>query len=164
MKNKRRVLIPGSFDPITIGHYDVIKRAAEMFDEVYVVMFQNTNKIGKGIFSGDECLEMLKKATCALENVCVDITDKLVVDYAKEKGVDYIVKGIRDTIDFEYEYDLYVINRSIGDYDTVFIPAKPEYKHISSTFVRDMIKYGREIDSYVPDGVAEIIKRIKENK
>ncbi|MBQ7968606.1 MAG: pantetheine-phosphate adenylyltransferase [Clostridia bacterium] len=163
-ENKKRVLIPGSFDPITVGHYDVIKRASEIFDEVYVVIFQNTEKTGKGIFSGSDCLEMLEKAVCGLENVYTDITDRLVVDYAKDKKIDYIVKGIRDTIDFEYEYDLFVINKSIGDYDTIFIPSMPEYKHVSSTFVRDMIKYDRDVTPYVPNGVADIINRIKANK
>lgn len=162
--NKKRVLIPGSFAPITIGHFDIIKRASEIFDEVYVVVFQNTEKGGKGMFSGEDCLEMLKRSVCGLENVYTDMTDKLVVDYAKEKEVDYIVKGIRDTIDFEYEYDLFVINQSIGDYDTVFIPSMPEYKHVSSTFVRDMIKYGRDVTPYVPEGVAEIINRVRSGK
>ncbi|MBE6718836.1 MAG: pantetheine-phosphate adenylyltransferase [Ruminococcaceae bacterium] len=160
-KKIKRVLIPGSFDPVTIGHYDVIKRCADIFDEVYVVVFQNTEKKGKGIFSGSDCLEMLKIAVRSLENVYTDITDTLVVDYAKEKNVDFIVKGVRDTIDFEYEYGLFAINRSIGDYDTIFIPSLPEYKHISSTFVRDMIKYGRDITPYVPDGVAEYIETKK---
>ena len=160
----KRILIPGSFDPITVGHYDVIKRCAEIFDEVYVVIFQNTEKQGKGIFSGEDCHEMLKTAVYGLDNVYTDITDKLVVDYAKEKNVDYIVKGIRDTIDFEYEYDLFAINRTIGSYDTIFIPSLPEYKHISSTFVRDMIKYDRDVTHYVPQGVADIINRIKSQK
>ncbi len=161
----KRVLIPGSYDPVTIGHYDVIKRCSEMFDEVYAVVFQNTEKKGKGIFNGNDCYEMLKTAVKDIDNVYTDITDKLVVDYAKEKNIDYIVKGIRDTIDFEYEYDLFVINKNIGGYDTIFVPSKPEYKHISSTFVRDMIKYDRDVTPYVPHGVADIInKKKQENK
>lgn len=157
----KRVLIPGSFDPITVGHFNIIKRCAEIFDEVYVVIFRNTEKQGKGIFKVEECLEMLNTAVKDIANVKTDMTDKLVVDYATEHNVDYIVKGIRDTIDFEYEYDLFAINRSIGNYDTIFIPSLPEYKHISSTFVRDMIKYDRDVSPYVPVGVADIIKRIK---
>lgn len=156
----KRVLIPGSFDPITIGHYDIIKRCSEMFDEVYVAVFKNAEKRGQGIFTGKECLEMLEVALKDFDNVYTDTTDILVVDYAKEKNIDYIVKGVRDTIDFEYEYDLFAINRSIGGYDTIFIPSLPEYKHISSTFVRDMIRYGRDITPYVPKGVAEIIESI----
>ena len=103
---------------------------------------------------------MLRVALKDFDNVYTDTTDMLVVDYAKEKNIDYIVKGVRDTIDFEYEYDLYAINRSIGGYDTIFIPSLPEYKHISSTFVRDMIRYGRDITPYVPKGVSEIIESI----
>ncbi len=156
----KRVLIPGSFDPITIGHYDIIKRCSEMFDEVYVAVFKNAEKRGQGIFTGKECLDMLRVALKDFDNVYTDTTDMLVVDYAKEKNIDYIVKGVRDTIDFEYEYDLYAINRSIGGYDTIFIPSLPEYKHISSTFVRDMIRYGRDITPYVPKGVSEIIESI----
>ena len=157
----KRVLIPGSFDPITIGHYDIIKRCSEMFDEVYVVVFANTEKKGKGIFDGKDCYEMVKRAVSQIPNVYTDITDILVVDYAKQKNIDYIVKGVRDTIDFEYEYDLYVINENIGGYDTLFIPSRPEYKHISSTFVRDMIKYGRDVTPYVPEGVAQYIESKK---
>ena len=101
---------------------------------------------------------MMKLAVKDLPNVYTDITDTLVVDYAKEHNIDFIIKGVRDTIDFEYEYDLFVINRSIGSYDTIFMPSLPEYKHISSTFVRDMIKYGRDVAPYVPKGVDKYIK------
>ena len=152
----KRVLIPGSFNPITVGHYDIIKRCSEMFDEVYVVAFQNTEK--KGMFSGEECLEMLKISVMGLDNVYADVTDTLVVDYAEKHNIDFIIKGVRDTIDFEYEYDLFVINRSIGGYDTLFMPSLPEHKHISSTFVRDMIKYGRDVTPYVPKGVDVFLK------
>ena len=155
----KKVLIPGSFDPITIGHYDIIKRCASIFDEVHVVVFQNTEKKGKGIFTGEDCYNMIKIAVSEFDNVYTDITDTLVVDYAKSKNIDYIVKGVRDTIDFEYEYDLFAINRNIGGYDTIFMPSLPEYKHISSTFVRDMIKYGRDITPYVPNGVSEYIAK-----
>ena len=154
----KKVLVPGSFDPVTIGHYDVIERCARMFDEVYVVTFKNTEKSGKEMFGGKESYEMLKITVKDLPNVHADITDRLVVDYVREKGIDFIVKGVRDTVDFEYEHDLFCINRDIGNVDTVFIPASSEYKHISSTFVRDMIKYGRDITPYVPKGVAEYIK------
>ena len=160
-KKIKRALIPGTFDPVTIGHYDIIKRCSEMFDEVYVVAFQNTEKKGKGVFTPDDCLNMLNIAVSDLDNVYADLTDVLVVDYAKEKNIDFIVKGVRDTIDFEYEYSLFAINKSIGGYDTVFIPSLPEYKHISSTFVRDMIKYGRDISEYVPKGVDKYIKEKK---
>lgn len=160
----KRVLIPGSFDPITVGHYDVIKKCAGMFDEVYVTVFKNTEKGGRGIFDENDCFEMVKAAVRDLDNVHADITDRLVVDYAREKNIDIIVKGIRNTLDFEYEYDLYVINLDIGNYETLFVPACPKYRHISSTFVRDMIKYGRDITPYVPDGVGEIIGRIMEQK
>ena len=157
----KRVLIPGSFDPVTVGHYDVIKRCAEMFDEVYVVIFQNTEKKGKGIFTGEDCYEMMKIAVKESPNGHADVADTVGVDYGEEHNIDYIIKGVRDTIDFEYEYDLFVINRSIGGFDTIFMPSLPEYKHISSTFVRDMIKYGRDITPYVPKGVDEYINNRK---
>lgn len=161
----KRALIAGSFDPITIGHIDVIKRCAQLFDEVYVTRFYNTEKKGSGIFNTDECFEMLKKSVEGMDNVYADaVTDMLVVDYAKEKNIDFIVKGVRDTIDFEYEYDLFVINRAIGGYDTIFIPSNPEHRHISSTFVREMIKYERDVSKYVPDGVSDIIERILAQK
>lgn len=160
----KRALIPGSFAPITVGHYDMVKRCAEMFDEVYVVMFRNTEKEGKGIFTFEQCFEMLKISVARLPNVKADMSEGLLVDYAAKNGIDVIVKGVRDTIDFEYEYGLFVINEDIGGIDTMFMPSRPQYKHISSTFVRDMIKYGRDITPYVPDGVGEYIKEITKNK
>lgn len=160
----KRVLIPGSFAPITVGHYDMVKRCSEMFDEVYVVIFRNPAKDGKGIFTPEQCLEILKSAVADLPNVKTDMSEGLVVDYADANGIDFIVKGVRDTVDFEYEYDLYVINRDIGGVDTLFMPSRPEYKHISSTFVRDMIKFGRDITPYVPAGAAGCIEKMLKNR
>ena len=160
----KKVLIPGSFAPVTAGHYDMIKRCSMMFDEVHVVKFQNTSKEGKGGFTPEQCLDMLNIAVSGLSNVRVGISEGLVVDYAAENSIDLIVKGVRDTVDFEYEYDLFVINKEIGGVDTLFMPSQPEYKHISSTFVRDLIKYGRDITPYVPEGVGEYIEEITKNK
>ena len=160
----KRVLIPGSFAPITVGHYDMVKRCSEMFDEVCVVIFRNPAKEGKGIFTSEQCFEILKSAVADLPNVKADMSEGLVVDYADANGIDFIVKGVRDTVDFEYEYDLYVINRDIGGVDTLFMPSRPEYKHISSTFVRDMIKFGRDITPYVPAGAADCIEKMLKNR
>ena len=160
----KRALIPGSFDPITVGHFDVIKRCSALFDEVHVVIFGNTEKGGKGMFDRDECFNMLKLSVEELGNVRAAVSSSLVVDYASENSIDVIVKGVRDTVDFEYEHGLYVINKDIGNIDTLFVPASPEYKHVSSTFVRDMIKYGRDYSAYVPQGAYEYIKELVDKK
>lgn len=154
----RKALIPGSFNPVTLGHFDMARRCASLFEEVHVVVFENTAKQGKGLFSGEECLEMLQIAFKDIPNIHTGATNKLVVDYAREEGIDTLVKGVRNVGDYEYESDLSVINRTLGNIETLFIPARPEYRHISSSVVQELIKYRCDIDSYVPAGVNEYIK------
>ena len=155
----RKALVPGSSDPITLGHIAIIESAARLFDSVTVCVMVNEEK--KYMFSLKERAELIEKAVSHLENVKVDTWSGWLFEYAEKNGIDVIVKGVRDTIDFEYEYGLYSINREIGGYDTLFVPANPDYKFISSTFVRDMIKYGRDVKPYVPNGVDEYIKQKK---
>ena len=160
-------MIPGTFDPVTNGHLDVIARAVNLFDEIYVTSFDNSAK--KTMFNSDERLEMLRLACFGLDldkfdlaKIRIDATSELVADYAKSKGADFLIKGIRGMIDYEYEYNLFSINREIGgDIDTILFPAKNEHMYISSTFVREMIAYERDISKYVPTSVAEFIVRSK---
>jgi len=165
MGNNKICIVPGVFDPVTVGHIDVIVRAAELFDKIYVVSFKNSAK--KTMFNLDERREILNLACEEINKnqIIVDAADELLADYAKSKGANYIVKGVRNVIDYEYEYDLYMINREIGEsIETLFFPAKPEHLYISSTFVREMIRYGRDISNYVPRKAADYIKEIMKNK
>ena len=156
--SRKTALVAGSFDPVTAGHFDIIRRTAALFDKVYVVSFNNTEK--KYMFNQQQREEMLKIACRDFENVITCSYGGLLADFAAENGVGVIVKGIRDSNDLAYELDLATINRMINDQiETVFIPARPEYMHISSTFVRDMIGYKRSIDGILPPGVAEYIEK-----
>ena len=160
MADKKIALLTGSFDPLTMGHYDVALRAAKLFDLVYVVGFFNSEK--KGCFSSDERLEILRAAFDGCENIIVDVSDGMVAEYAEKISADVIVKGIRTVSDFEYEYNLAEISRRLSpDVETMFIPAKAELAYISSTYVREMIKYGHSLCGAVPDGCIPVIKKIK---
>lgn len=144
----RTAVIPGSFDPITMGHLDIIERAASMFDRVYVTAFSNADKAGS-MFSSDEKLHMLRLATSHLDNVICSVESGLTAVFAKEHDA-VIVKGIRNGTDLDYEMTMYGINRAVEGVDTVFIPAKQEYMHISSTFVREMLRYEHDFTGLVP--------------
>lgn len=160
MKDKKIALLPGSFDPLTMGHYDVAMRAAKMFDTVYVVGFFNSEK--KGCFSSDERLEILRAAFEGTENIIADVSGGMVAEYAEKISADVIVKGIRTASDFEYEYNLAEISRRLSpNVETLFIPAKAELAYISSTYVREMIKYNHSLDGAVPENCIQVIKKIK---
>lgn len=154
-----KVLIPGSFDPVTLGHLDIIRRAASIFDEVTVCAFVNTEK--KPLFTPEQRLELLRVSTAGLVNVSCDISNDMVVDYAAAHGIRALVKGIRNTGDWEYEYTVASANRIFGDgLETVFLPSGGELSHISSTVVRDLIKYGKALDGWVPENAIELIWRM----
>ena len=130
-------IYPGSFDPITLGHMDIIRRAAQCFDQVYVCVLVNCDK--KPMFSADERVD-----------------SGLLAAYAREKGACVLVKGLRNATDFDQEYQMASINRGIcPGLETVFLPASPAYQHFSSTMVREMIRYGQPMEQYVPAPVAE---------
>ncbi len=147
----RTAVIPGSFDPVTVGHLDLIERTAQMFDHVYVTAFHNAEK-QSGMFSGEEKLRMLQLATAHLDNVSCTLDGGLTAVFAKEHNA-VIVKGIRNGTDFDYEMGMYGINRAVEHVDTVFLPAKQEHMHISSSFVREMIRYRHDFRNAVPEGV-----------
>ena len=162
--SKNICIIPGAFDPVTNGHFDFILRASKLFDIVYVTAFDNSAK--KTMFTLEERREMLSLACEGIENVRVDATNQLLVGYAELKGADYIVKGVRNSKDFEYENDMSMINRAISDnkIETLFLPAKTENLYISSTFVREMIAYKRDISNYVPAKVNGFINGLMEGR
>lgn len=146
MKN---AVFTGSFDPITIGHYDIINRIAIIFDKVYIAVTTNSEK--NYMFDGNQRYEMVKKACVNLANVEVIDYNGLIAELAKNKQA-IIVKGVRNSVDFAYEYEMANINREISSVDTFLLPAKPEFSYISSTFVREMIKYGNNPEKYIGRG------------
>ena len=158
--NNRKALITGSFDPPTIGHIDIIKRACELFDEVTVCIFRNSGK--KYMFSEELRLEMLRSACKALPKVKIDCSDKPVVVYAKENGINFIVKGARGAVDFEYEKNLHNVGKDINpDVETIILFSRPEYERISSSSARELIRYGLDLSKYLTDDVIGIIEKQK---
>lgn len=144
-------LCTGSFDPITIGHYDYIRRAAAIFDKVVVAVSVNTEK--RYMFSAESRVRFVKQAFSAFPNVSVTVDDGWVADLAAEWGADVIVKGVRNGTDLDYEYSIACVNQRISGTETFFIPSAPEYSFISSTMVREMIKHGKDYAPYIPEGV-----------
>ncbi|MGM9637536.1 MAG: pantetheine-phosphate adenylyltransferase [Eubacteriales bacterium] len=156
-----KAMITGSFDPPTLGHQDIIERSAKIFDEVVVCLCLNSEK--RYMFTAEQRMEMLKACCEGLPNVTVDTCAGLVAEYAATHGVGVIVKGVRSGADFEYECVLDTVNRSIAPVDTVFLPSRPEYRHLSSTVGREMIRYGRDLSKYLPEAVVRTLKKEPEN-
>lgn len=156
----RKAICPGSFDPITNGHVDVIERAANLFDEVVVVVMTNYNKIGTYTFSEEERAELIRKSTSHLPNVRVDIYGGLLAQYAKENGIPNIVKGLRAVSDFEDEFQQSIANRHIDEtLETIFIPCREKNMFLSSSIVRQIGTMGGDIKAFVPDAVYDDITR-----
>ena len=154
-----KVILPGSYDPITLGHLDIIRRAREKYDEVFVVAFINPDK--KYCFSEQERLDMLSLATLGMDNVNVDFFCGRVVDYMKEKGIEKIVKGYRNETDLVYERIQEEYNFSHGGYETELIACSDEFREISSTVARDAIFSGDDLSKILPK---EVIKYINNKK
>lgn len=151
-----KALIPGSFDPITIGHEDIIVRAASLFDEVVVCAFVNTAKTY--MFSEDERLELLETFASGYGNVTADLYHGLVSRYAYENGCDVIIKGARSGMDFEDEFNQALVNRELcPQVETLILPASPELSFVSSTMVREMIKHGVDCKQYVPKSIRHLM-------
>ena len=153
------VIMPGSYDPVTAGHREMIRRVAEREDEVYVVIFTNPEK--EYTFSLEDRVAMLMLATEDLDNVMVSYSLGYVVDYMREHGIDRIVKGYRNERDLEWERVQAEYNLAHGGYETELIKADNEYLHVSSTLVRERLKKGEPVDDLLPENVIEYIKNIK---
>ena len=152
-------IYPGSFDPITLGHMDIIARASRCFTSLHVCVMVNCDK-SRHMFSEEKRLEFIRRSVAHLPNVTVEVWDGLLADYARQKGADVIIKGVRNATDFDLEMQMARINGGIvPGLDTVFFPAAAPYEHFSSTMVREMIRYGQPLEQYVPAPVAaELIK------
>ncbi|KAA0024259.1 pantetheine-phosphate adenylyltransferase [Antrihabitans cavernicola] len=146
---------PGSFDPVTNGHLDVIGRAAAQFDEIIVTVMINKSK--SGLFSIDERIEMLRDSTQHLPNVRVDSWHGLLVDFAKQQGVAAIVKGLRGANDFDYELQMAQMNQKLTGVDTLFIATNPTYSYLSSSLVKEVATFGGDVADMLP---AEVHKRL----
>jgi pantetheine-phosphate adenylyltransferase len=146
---------PGSFDPITNGHLDVIERAASRFDRVVVACTRN---IGKSpLFSVDERVDLVAQVIAHLPNAQVEPFDGLLVDFCRERGVGVVVKGLRAVSDFEYELQMAQMNARIGDVETLFMTTSPVYSFLSSSLVKEVARFGGDVTDFVPPVVAEAL-------
>ncbi|MGN1411575.1 MAG: pantetheine-phosphate adenylyltransferase [Oscillospiraceae bacterium] len=157
---RRIAVCPGSFDPVTVGHVDIFKRASKMFDKVIVLVSVNPNK--RPSFSPIERIVMLQRVTKNMDNVVIDILDGLLADYVQHVGACAIVKGLRAVSDFEYEFQMALANRKLyPEAETVFIPTASENMYLSSSVVKQIALFGGDISSFVPNEILDdIVKRI----
>ena len=152
----RKAIYAGSFDPVTLGHMDIIERAAKLFDVLVVAVLENPNK--KSLFTVAERKHHLELATKHIENVEVASSQGLFVDFAKEIGADVAVRGLRNTLDFSAEYPMYLINRKLGEgLETVYLAADEEHQALSSTNVKEVAVFGGNIDFMVPAEIKPFI-------
>lgn len=154
----RLAICPGSFDPVTLGHVDIVERAARVFGKVVVAVFTNPQKAP--LFSVEERLEMLRRATGHLPNVEVDASQGLLSEYAKARGAAVIVKGLRAVSDFEAEFQMARMNARLApEIETVFLMTSNEYSYLSSSLVKEVARFGGSVRQLVPEGVAERLRR-----
>jgi len=144
----RRAVCPGSFDPVTNGHIDIIERAASLFDEVVVAVGVNVSK--KRLFSAEERMDMLEQACAGFANVSVAGFSGLLTTFCEERGIHAIVKGLRAVSDFDYELQMAQMNASLTDVETVFVPTSPEYSFLASSLVKEVATYGGDVSSLIP--------------
>lgn len=158
-----KVVYPGSFDPITKGHLDIIKRAASIFDEVVILILKNFDK--KGFFDYEDRAALIELATSDYDNVKVDISSDLLVNYLKDHNIKTILKGLRNSNDFQYEYEMALVNNTLDPYiDTVFLLSDPKLSMVSSTRVRELLTYEANIDSFVPESILKEIFELYNKK
>ena len=145
-------LCPGSFDPVTLGHLDIIERSARHFDQVIIAVIRNPQKT-QSLFSLEERQEMLKEALSHLDNVRIEFFKGLLVEFAKEHGADAIVKGLRAVSDFDYELQMAQMNQRLSGIDTFFLSTSPQYSFLSSSLVREVARFGGDVSGMVPKHV-----------
>lgn len=156
-----KAIFPGSFDPVTNGHLDIIERASKLFDELTVAVLINPNK--KYLFSAEERIELIKKTTKDYNNIKIISTSDLLVNYMKENDIKIIIKGLRAVTDFEYEFQMALMNKKLGpDTETLFMITRVENSFLSSSSVKQVAMFGGKMDGLVPDEIAEsIISKMK---
>ena len=158
----RRAVCPGSFDPLTNGHLDIITRAAALFDEVYVAVLVNEAK--QGLFEPAERIAMLQQATDALGHVRVESFVGLLVDFCTERDIDAIVKGLRAGGDFDYELQMAQMNKTLSGVETIFVPTSPQWSFVSSSLVKEIARSGGDVAQLVPSDVLDQLTRRLEKR
>ena len=157
----RRALCPGSFDPVTNGHLDIIGRASRLFDEVIVAVLINKSK--SGLFTVDERIEMLGECTTDYPNVKIDSFHGLLVDFCRDRGIQVIVKGLRAVSDFDYELQMGQMNHSLAGVETLFMPTNPLYSYLSSSLVKEVATYGGDVSTLLPELVnRRLVDRVRD--
>jgi pantetheine-phosphate adenylyltransferase len=157
MSKIKRVIYPGTFDPVTNGHIDLIYRAIDLFDEIVVTVAKNPGKTN--LFTVQERVDMLKESLLDVDNVIVDSFDGLVVDHAKQIGAIGIIRGLRAVSDFEYEFQMALMNRKLDkDLRTIFLMPHEKYTYLNSTIVRNLAQFNADVSDFVPPVVAMKLK------
>jgi len=159
MSSKSVAICPGSYDPVTNGHLDIITRASNVFERVIVGVVNEPIRKQKTLFTADERRRFLEDATADLERVEIEIFSNLLVEFARDKGATAVVKGLRAISDFEYEFEMNQLNRKLApEIESVYIFASAHYSFLSSTGVKEMATFGGDVSDLVPDGVGEALK------
>lgn len=159
-----KAVFPGSFDPVTNGHIDIIERASQIFDQLIIAVLINPEK--NYLFSVEERIELIKKTTKGFKNVKVVSTADLLVDYMQENDIKIIIKGLRAVTDFEYEFQMALMNKKLGpETETLFMITRAENSFLSSSSVKQVAMFGGKLDGFVPDEIADvIISKMKNNR
>ena len=150
-RDVHRAVCPGSFDPITNGHLDIIERASRLYDVVHVAVAVNKSK--RGLFTVEERIEMIEEVSAPYGNVVVESHHGLLVDYCKERGIPAIVKGLRAVSDFDYELQMAQMNHGLSGVETLFVPTSPTWSFLSSSLVKEVAAYGGDVSHLVPEVV-----------
>ena len=160
----RTAVCSGSFDPITLGHLDIIRRAAACFDRVYGCVVPNAEKTNQ-MFTPEQKLDLVRLAVADLPNVEAELWSGLLADFVVNHGANVIVRGVRNATDFAVEYQLALINRSIyPELETMILPASAEYQHFSSSMAREMIRFHQPLEKYLPEVIVPVVREIFEGK
>ena len=150
-------MCPGSYDPVTNGHVDVVRRAAALFDEVVVVVLHNPAK--EGTFTIDERMSLLAASLAGVDNIRIEaVADRLLVDVCTELDAHAIVKGLRGGTDFAYELPMALMNKHLTGVETIFMPGDPRFEHVSSSLVKEVVRYGGDVTGLIPDAVLAALR------
>ena len=158
-------IYPGSFDPITLGHLNIIKRAAVCFDKLIVCVMVNSEKRNRELFSPEERVELIRRVVAKLPNVEVDCSTTLLAEYARQKKACTLIKGLRAVSDYENELQMALINRKLNPrLETMFLPSSAKYTYVSSSVVKEMARYGADLTDFVPREIIEDVKEKMKNR
>ena len=156
----KTAIYPGSFDPITLGHLNIIKRAAVCFDKLIVCVMVNSEKVNRGLFTPEERVELIRRVVAKLPNVEADCSSTLIAEYARQKRACTLVKCLRAVSDYENELQMALINRKLNPrLETMFLPSSAKYTYVSSSMVKEMARYGAELSDFVPREIIGDVQR-----